>query len=145
MDPGPPASPSGPVRFTSIPPRTARGAGEVLLHDESGALVGQVRFRLCAPCRAGRLLGIWILEPRRQEGLGRRAVRVALAQGHGYRWNTTLQTRPGRGFFLAVTAHEGVPLRHGRPLCPHLLGPFGNALGRLGLRRLVCPPHDEPS
>jgi hypothetical protein len=117
----------------------------VLLHDASGALVGQVRFRLCAPCRTGRLLGIWILESRRQEGLGRRAVRVTLAQGHGYRWNTTLQTRPGRGFFLAVTAHEGVPLRHGRPLCPHLLGPFGNALRRLGLWRLLRPPHDEPS
>ncbi|MGW1948340.1 hypothetical protein ACWCRC_28985, partial [Streptomyces sp. NPDC001940] len=97
------------MRLTSIPPRTARGAGEVLLHDESGALVGQVRFRLCAPCRAGRLLGIWILESRRQEGLGRRVVRVALAHGHGYRWNTTLQTRLGRGFFLAVTAHDGVP------------------------------------
>ncbi|MFD3475458.1 GNAT family N-acetyltransferase [Streptomyces sp. NPDC058695] len=133
------------MRLTSVPPRSAHGAGEVLLHDEGGALVGQVRFRLCAPCRTGRLLGIWILESRRQEGLGRRAVRVALAQGHGYRWNTTLQTRPGRGFFLAVTAHEGVPLGRGRPLCPHLLGPFGDALRRLGLRRLVCPPHDEPA
>ncbi|WP_432164463.1 GNAT family N-acetyltransferase [Streptomyces sp. bgisy031] len=132
------------MRLTSIPPRTPRGAGEVLLHDESGALVGQVRFRLCARCRVGRLLGIWILESRRQEGLGRRAVRVALARGHGYRWNTTLQTRPGRGFFLALTAHDGVRLRHGRALCPHLLGPFGNALSRLGLRRLVCPPHHEP-
>ncbi|MEU8483934.1 GNAT family N-acetyltransferase [Streptomyces sp. NPDC048641] len=120
---------------TSIAPRTARGAGEVLLHDERGTLVGQVRFRLCAPCRTGRLLGIWILESRRQEGLGRRAVRVALAQGHGYRWNTTLQTRPGRGFFLAVTAHDGVPLPRGRPLCPHLMGPLGKALRRLGLWR----------
>jgi len=142
MGPGPPASPSGPVRLTSIPPRTPSGAGEVLLHDACGTLVGQVRFRLCARCRTGRILGIWILESRRQEGLGRRAMRVALAHGHGHRWNTTLQTGPGRGFFLAVTAHEGVPLPHGRPLCPHLMGPFGRVLLRL---RLSGPSHDEPS
>lgn len=133
------------MRLTSIPPRTARGAGEVLLHDASGVLVGQVRFRLCAPCRAGRssASGSWSHAVRK--GSAGRAVRVALAQGHDHRWNTTLQTRPGRGFFLAVTAHEGVPLRHGRPLCPHLLGPFGRALHRFGLWRLLGPPHDEPS
>ncbi|RVU28744.1 hypothetical protein EOT10_02430 [Streptomyces antnestii] len=133
------------MRLTSVPPRAPGGAGEVLLHDERGALVGQVRFRLCARCRTGRLLGIWILESRRQEGLGRRALRVTLAHGPGYRWNTTLQSRPGRGFFRAVAAHGAVPLSHGRPLCPHLLGGLGRVLRRLGPRPSARPPHDEPS
>ncbi|MEU6658182.1 hypothetical protein [Streptomyces sp. NPDC046821] len=122
------------MRLTSVPPRTPGGEGELRLHDERGTLVGQVRFRLCARCRTGRLLGIWILDSRRREGLGQSALRVTLAHGNGYRWNTTLQSRAGRRFFRSVAAHEGLPLPHGRPLCPHLPGPLGRFLGRCGIR-----------
>ncbi|MFE5022089.1 GNAT family N-acetyltransferase [Streptomyces sp. NPDC056656] len=119
--------------LTSVPPRTPRGACEVLLHDAHGTLVGQVVFRVCAPCRTGRVLGIWITEARQREGLGQQALRAALARGRGHRWNTSLQSRPGRAFFAAVAATEGVPLTHGRPLCAHLLGPIGRVLHRLRL------------
>jgi hypothetical protein len=46
------------------------------------------------------------------------------AQCRGYRWSTTLQSRPGRAFFTAMTRETAVGLPHSSPLCPHLMGWF---------------------
>ncbi|MFD9903663.1 GNAT family N-acetyltransferase [Streptomyces sp. NPDC059063] len=120
------------MRLTLIPPTSSHGAYEVTAHDtDDDCRIGQLRFRVCHPCRTGRILHIWISEDQQRQGLGSHVLRYALAWGPGYRWTTTLQSRPGRGFFTAMTGRTGVALPHRGPGCPHLRGPLRRAIARI--------------
>ncbi|MEU1131783.1 hypothetical protein ABZ383_18255 [Streptomyces sp. NPDC005900] len=94
----------------------------ITLSEASGATIGQLRFRVCHRCRTGRVQNIWITEAHQREGRGREALHTLLAALPGYRWNTTMQSRAGRGFFRAMGGETGVPFPSGGPLCPHLEG-----------------------
>ncbi|MGW3413124.1 GNAT family N-acetyltransferase [Streptomyces sp. NPDC000888] len=102
--------------------RPARTPTEIVLVDRDDHLIGRLRFRACQTCRAGRILDIWVCDSWRHQGLGRELVRSLLTHRPGYRWTTTLQTRDGRAFFLAMAQESTVILPHGSPLCCHLMG-----------------------
>ncbi|WP_062700444.1 GNAT family N-acetyltransferase [Streptomyces regalis] len=101
---------------------SARTPTEIVLFDHDDHLIGRLRFRVCPTCRTGRILEIWVYDAWQRQGLGRELVHSLLARRPGYRWSTTLQTRAGRVFFLAMAQETTVALPHGRPLCRHLMG-----------------------
>lgn len=92
--------------------------------NQGNRVIGQLRFRACKTCRAGRILDIWICDIWQGQGLGRELVHSLLARRPGYRWSTTLQSRAGRGFFTAMARETTVALPRGGPLCSHLTGWF---------------------
>ncbi|MEI5525666.1 N-acetyltransferase [Streptomyces brasiliscabiei] len=107
-----------PVRLTYVSTAAPGGTAELILRDPRGRVVGRLRFRACRACRTGRLLDLWVCEMWQRQGLGRGLVCSLFA----HRWNTTLQSRPGRAFFAAMTRETTLSLPHGGPLCPHLMG-----------------------
>lgn len=97
---------------------------EILLLDEAQNPVGQLRFRACTECRAGRILDLWIGDDVRRQGLGREALHSLLALHPRYRWSTTLKSRQGGRFFATMTCETSMTFPTGGPLCPHLRGWF---------------------
>lgn len=114
---GPTAAPSGPT--------------ELVLLDPRNRVIGQLRFTACPACRTGRILDIWICDTWQRQGMGQELVCFLLAIHPGYRWSTTLQSGPGRAFFLAMTRETTVALPQGGPLCSHLMGWFRRTWRRL--------------
>lgn len=110
-----------PVRLRHLSPTAPSGPTELVLLGPCGRVIGRLRFRACQACHVGRILDLWICDEWQRQGLGRGLVYSLLLHRRGYRWNTTLQSRPGRAFFAAVTRETAVSLRRGRPLCPHLM------------------------
>ncbi|MFJ4791078.1 GNAT family N-acetyltransferase [Streptomyces sp. NPDC088794] len=110
--------------FNGLAAASARTPVEIVLLDPDDHLVGRLRFRACPACRTGRILDIWVCDAWQHQGLGRELVHSLLAYHPGYRWNTTLQTRDGRAFFLAMVQETTIALPHGGPLCCHLTGSF---------------------
>ncbi|MGW3423667.1 GNAT family N-acetyltransferase [Streptomyces phaeochromogenes] len=97
---------------------------EIVSLNRGNRVIGQLRFRVCKTCRAGRILDIWICDTWQGQGLGRELIHSLLARRPGYRWSTTLQSRAGRGFFTAMARKTTVALPRGGPLCSHLTGWF---------------------
>ena len=125
-------SPAGQsVRLSYIAAVTPSSPTELVLLGSCGRVIGRLRFRTCRTCRTGRILDIWICDAWQRQGMGRELVCSLLAQRRGYRWNTTLQSHPGRAFFTALMRETTVSLHHGSPLCPHLMGWFRRAWRRL--------------
>ncbi|MGW2385565.1 GNAT family N-acetyltransferase [Streptomyces sp. NPDC001658] len=110
------------VRWNGLAASSARTSTEIVLLDPEDHLIGQLRFRACPECRTGQILDIRVCDAWQRQGLGRELVHSLLAHRLGYRWSTTLQTRDGRAFFLAMTEETAVALPHGGPLCGHLMG-----------------------
>ncbi|MGW0844610.1 GNAT family N-acetyltransferase [Streptomyces sp. NPDC002787] len=125
-------SPDGrPLRLSRVAAIAASGPVELVLTGPCGRVIGRLRFRTCRTCRTGRILNLWICDAWQRQGLGRELVCFVLDQCRDYRWNTTVQSRPGRAFFAAMTRETAVSLRHGSPLCPHLMGRFRRTWRRL--------------
>ncbi|WP_433446461.1 GNAT family N-acetyltransferase [Streptomyces sp. CA-142005] len=111
---------------------------EIVHFDTGRQTVARLRFRVCADCRTGRILDIWVSEDWQRQGLGRESLHSLLALHPDHRWSTTAQSRQGRLFFAAMTreTHTGFPASG--PLCPHLHGWFGRLTHRsLALHRLA--------
>ncbi|MBD9701143.1 GNAT family N-acetyltransferase [Streptomyces caniscabiei] len=120
-----------PVRLTYASTAAPGGTAEFILHGPCGRVIGRLRFRACRACRTGRILDLWVCEMWQRQGLGRGLVCSLFAHRRGYRWTTTLQSRPGRAFFAAMTRETALSLPHGGPLCPHLMGWFRRTWRRL--------------
>ncbi|MGW0758393.1 GNAT family N-acetyltransferase [Streptomyces sp. NPDC002814] len=112
----------GPSARSNEPDAAARAATEIVLLNNDGRVIGRLRFRACTRCRTGRILDIWVCDTWQRQGLGRELVDSLLALRPGSRWSTTLQSRDGRAFFLAMTQETSVALAHDNPLCCHLMG-----------------------
>lgn len=126
------SSPDGQsVRPSYVAPHAPSGPTEFVLLGPCGRVIGRLRFRTCRTCRTGRILDLWICEAWQRQGLGRELVCSLFAHRPGYRWSTTLQSRPGRAFFTAMTRETTVSLPHSSPLCPHLMGWFRRTWRRL--------------
>ncbi|MEU1573431.1 GNAT family N-acetyltransferase [Streptomyces collinus] len=126
------SSPDGrPLRLSRVATVAPNGPVEFVLTGSCGRVIGRLRFRTCQKCRTGRILDLWICEAWQRQGLGRELVCLLMAHCRGYRWNTTLQSHPGRAFFTAMTQETSVSLRHGSPLCPHLMGRLRRTWRRL--------------
>ncbi|MBC9724395.1 GNAT family N-acetyltransferase [Streptomyces sp. TRM68367] len=95
---------------------------EIVLLDSRDEVVGRLRYRVCADCRTGRILDVWISDPWQREGLGREALHTLLSIHPGRRWSTTLQSAPGRAFFTAMAEETDTDFPAAGPLCPHLRG-----------------------
>ncbi|WP_373283457.1 GNAT family N-acetyltransferase [Streptomyces prunicolor] len=111
----------------------------MVLLDRRDAVVGRLRFRACRECGTGWILDVWIHDEWQRRGLGRELVHSLLALFPGFRWSTTLQTRPGRPFFTAMAEETSAPFPRGGPLCAHLSGPLTRAWRR-ALRLLTSRP-----
>lgn len=120
-----------PVRLTYVSAAAPGGTAEFILRGPCGRVIGRLRFRACRACRTGRILDLWVCDTWQRQGLGRGLVCSLFAHCRGYRWNTTLQSRPGRAFFAAMTRETTLSLSHGGPLCPHLMGWFRRTWRRL--------------
>ncbi|WP_338894628.1 GNAT family N-acetyltransferase [Streptomyces sp. TG1A-60] len=118
-------------RLSFVAPTAPSGPTELVLLDPCGEVIGRLRFRACVTCRTGRILDLWVGDAWQRQGLGRDLVRFLFAHRPGHRWSTTLQSRPGRAFFTAMTRETTVSLLPGGPLCPHLMGWFRRTLRRL--------------
>ncbi|WP_307036100.1 GNAT family N-acetyltransferase [Streptomyces canus] len=110
------------VWWNGLAAPSARTPTGIVLLDPDNHLIGRLRFRACPACRTGRILDIWVCDAWQRQGLGRELVHSLLARRPGYRWSTTLQTRDGRAFFLAMTQETTVALPRDGPLCCHLMG-----------------------
>jgi GNAT superfamily N-acetyltransferase len=102
--------------------------------DLRDSVVARLRVRVCARCRTGRILDIWVERAWQRQGVGRELVEALLLAHPGHRWTTTRQTVVGRVFFTAMHEETDVPFPPGLAPCPRLGGRLGQALGR----RPVC-------
>lgn len=123
--------PDGSVRLSYGATSASGSPTELVLLDPCNRVIGRLRFRACRTCRTGRILDIWICDTWQRQGMGQELVCSLVAHRPGYRWSTTLQSRPGRAFFLAMTRETAVALPQGGPLCPHLMGWFRRTWRRL--------------
>ncbi|MQY39832.1 hypothetical protein SRB17_78600 [Streptomyces sp. RB17] len=98
---------------------------EIVLFGPGRQTVARLRFLVCADCRTGRIVDIWVSEDWQRQGLGREILHSLLALHPDHRWSTTTQSRPGRSFFAAMTRETQTGFPASGPLCPHLRGWFG--------------------
>ncbi|MFK0172018.1 GNAT family N-acetyltransferase [Streptomyces sp. NPDC090306] len=111
------------------PPARTGAVGELRLFDVRGSVVGLLRYRVCADCRTGRILDVWIRDGWQGEGRGRELLQSVLGRHPGLRWSTTQQSAAGRGFFAAMSGESSVDFPSCGPLCPHLRGWLRRVLG----------------
>lgn len=119
------------LRLSRDRPQERNAPMEIVLHDRREHVVGRLRFRVCPACRTGRIHEVWINEEWQQQGLGREALHSLLDLHPGHRWSTTLQSRQGRAFFMAMARETSTDFPAGGPLCSHLRGRLGQLVHRL--------------
>jgi GNAT superfamily N-acetyltransferase len=77
-------------------------------------------YQLCHACRIGCVNKISIAPEFQRKGLGRRAVRHALARGRGYAWVTTGQSPEGKAFFAEMARQTGAAFQERAGSCAHI-------------------------
>ncbi|MEU1597341.1 hypothetical protein ABZ468_31950 [Streptomyces sp. NPDC005708] len=123
------------VRFVYWPPRQPTGHRRIRMFDRNGYDIGVLVWRVCDVCRVGSINQISITTQR--QGLGRRLIRRALADGPGYAWQTTGQSPEARQFFPAMERETGVAFPEYGGVCDHFTARPGPRL--LPRRRRLRP------
>ena len=85
-----------------------------------GHTLGEVRYSVCEPCRAGLLHKISIDMDWHFCGLGRRALRQLEARHPDVAWYTTGQYKHARGFYDRYRQDSNSPWSVAQRPCPHL-------------------------
>ncbi|WP_327188222.1 GNAT family N-acetyltransferase [Streptomyces sp. NBC_01334] len=80
------------VRFVYWPPWRPTGYRNLRMFDRDGYNIGRLVWVVCDACRIGSINKISIDPDRHRQGLGRRLIHRALADGPGYTWQTTHQS-----------------------------------------------------
>ncbi|MGI5508912.1 hypothetical protein [Streptomyces sp. CA-106131] len=111
------------MRFVYWPPRQPTGHRRIRMFDRSGYDIGVLVWRVC---RVGSINQISITMQR--QGLGRRLIRRALADGPGYAWQTTGQSPEARQFFPAMERETGVAFPESDGVRDHFTAPPGPRL-----------------
>ncbi|MFJ4836469.1 hypothetical protein ACIP79_42250 [Streptomyces sp. NPDC088747] len=87
------------VRFVYGPPRQPTGHRRIRMFDRDGYDVGTLVWKVCDTCRVGSINKISITDGLQRQGLGRRLILRALADGPEYTWQTTGQSPQAQRFF----------------------------------------------
>lgn len=132
----------GLVRLDGAAPEHPGRPIEIVLFDHRKDEIGWLRFRACRACRTGRIMGIWISEDQRRQGLGSAAVHSLLALHPGWQWTTSAKSREGRAFFSTVEEDTATDFPTAGPLCPHLRGGVRRLLQRV-IGSVTERPRDE--
>ncbi|MFE0799591.1 GNAT family N-acetyltransferase [Streptomyces sp. NPDC058812] len=111
------------VRFLYWPPGRPTGYRNLRMFDRDGYNIGRLVWVVCDPCRIGSINKISIDPDHHRQGLGRRLIRRALADGPGYAWQTTGQSPQAKQFFPALEKELGVALPEYGGVCDHLASP----------------------
>ncbi|WP_175334366.1 hypothetical protein, partial [Streptomyces lunaelactis] len=95
------------VRFVFWPPRRPTGHRRIRMFDRQGYDIGTLVWMVCDTCRVRSINKISISIEHQRQGLGRRLIRRALADGPGHRWQTTGQSPEAKRFFPAMEKETG--------------------------------------
>jgi GNAT superfamily N-acetyltransferase len=76
-------------------------------------------YQLCHACRVGCVNKISITPEYQRKGLGRWAVRHALARGRGYAWVTTGKSPEGKAYFAEMARQSGAAFAQRVGSCAH--------------------------
>lgn len=95
------------------------------MFDREGYDIGTLVWMVCDDCRVGSINKISITIEHQRQGLGRRLVRRALADGPGYTWQTTAQSPEAKQFFPAMETETGAAFPAYGGACEHLASPPG--------------------
>lgn len=113
------------VRFVYWPPQHPTGYRNLRMFDRDGYDIGRLVWVVCDACRVGSINKISIDPDHHRQGLGRRMLLRALADGPGYTWQTTHQSPQARQFFPALEEETGIALPAYGGVCTHLSAPAG--------------------
>lgn len=113
------------VRFLYWPPRQPAGHRRIRMFDRDGYDIGTVVWKVCDACRVGSINKISITIEHQRQGLGRRLIRRALADGPSYTWQTTGQSPEAKRFFSVLEKEMGTVFPQYGGVCEHLASPPG--------------------
>lgn len=108
------------VRFVYWPPCQVTEHRRIRMFDRGGCDIGVLVWAVCDACRVGSINKISIGPEHQRQGLGRRLIRRALADGPQYRWQTTGQSPEAKRFFPALEEEVGVAFAEYGGVCEHL-------------------------
>jgi len=110
------------VRFLYWPPHHPAGLRRIKMYDRNGYDVGQLVWMVCDECGVGSINKISIVDWFQRQGLGRRLVQRAVADGPDYRWRTTGQSPMAKKFFPVIELETGMTIPEHASICEHLHG-----------------------
>jgi GNAT superfamily N-acetyltransferase len=113
------------VRFLYWPPLQPTGHRNLRMFSRDGYNIGRLVWVVCDACSIGSINKISIDPDRHRQGLGRRLIRRALADGPDYTWQTTGQSPQAKQFFPAMEEKLGVAFPEYGGVCEHLASPPG--------------------
>lgn len=130
------------VRFVYWPPYQTTGLRRIRMYDRSGYDIGMLVWVVCDACHVGSINKISISPEYQRQGIGRRLIRRALADGPGYRWQTTGQSPEAKRFFPVLGEEVGFVFAEYGGVCEHLSSRHGHrsAADRRRLRPVLL--HD---
>jgi GNAT superfamily N-acetyltransferase len=108
------------ARFLYWPPQEPTGLRRLGMFDQRGYDIGVLVWRMCDDCRIGSIAKISIALGHQRQGLGRRLVRRALADGPDYAWRTSGQSPDAKPFFAALGREADVAFAERAGSCEHL-------------------------
>ncbi|GGX58126.1 GNAT family N-acetyltransferase [Streptomyces chartreusis] len=123
-----------PVRFLYWPPRDPTRHRRIRMFDLDGYDIGTLVWVVCDACRVGSINKISIMVEYQRQGLGRRLICRALADGPDYTWQTTGQSPDAKQFFPTIEGETDIAFVEYRGVCEHLRQRSGYRPPRPGRR-----------